>query len=108
MAYEVRLTHAAERDLDDIYGYLAEFQSLDRADRVLTQILEVTDRLASMPDKAPFPPELADVGIRAFRQVVSWPYRVIYRVQGQLVTVLLVADGRRNMQSLLAQRLLAG
>jgi toxin ParE1/3/4 len=46
--------------------------------------------------------------MRAFRQAFSWSYRVIYRVQGQRVTVLLIADGRRNKQSFLAQRLLAG
>ena len=34
------------------------------------------------------------------------PYRVIYRVVDRDVAILLIADGRRDMQSLLATRLL--
>jgi toxin ParE1/3/4 len=33
---------------------------------------------------------------------------VVYRVAGERVYVYLIADGRRDMQSLLARRLLAG
>lgn len=36
------------------------------------------------------------------------PYRLVYRVAGERVYVYLIADGRRDMQSLLARRLLAG
>jgi toxin ParE1/3/4 len=34
------------------------------------------------------------------------PYRIIYRVRKKTIYVYLVADGRRDMQSLLARRLL--
>ncbi|RPJ74031.1 MAG: type II toxin-antitoxin system RelE/ParE family toxin, partial [Desulfobacteraceae bacterium] len=34
------------------------------------------------------------------------PYRIIYRVMDKNVYVLLVVDGRRDMQSLLQRRLL--
>jgi hypothetical protein len=39
---------------------------------------------------------------------VTEPYRVIDRVDGQRVYVYLIVDGRRDMQSLLARRLLGG
>ena len=35
-------------------------------------------------------------------------YRVIYRQIDQQVVIYVIADGRRDMQSLLARRLLAG
>jgi len=38
--------------------------------------------------------------------VLFQPYRIIYRVVGNRVYVLLTADGRRNMQTLLKRRLL--
>jgi len=50
--------------------------------------------------------ELIAPGIRDSRQTAFKPYRVIYRVIGQKVYVYLIADGRRDMQSLLARRLL--
>jgi toxin ParE1/3/4 len=36
------------------------------------------------------------------------PYRLIYRVVDARVIVYLIVDGRRDMQSLLARRLLKG
>jgi toxin ParE1/3/4 len=44
--------------------------------------------------------------MRDYRQTFFKPYRVIYRVEGQRVYAYLIADGRRDMQSLLARRLL--
>ena len=35
------------------------------------------------------------------------PYRLIYRVMGRQVVIYLIVDGRRDMQSLLANRLLS-
>ena len=107
MRYDVELTSAAERDLNEIYAYIAEFDSLARADRVLTLLLEAVDSLRRFPDRGSYPLELADIGIHDFRQTVSSPYRIIYRVMGRKVVILIIADGRRDMQSLLARRLLA-
>jgi hypothetical protein len=39
-----------------------------------------------------------------YRQILSDPYRLIYRVIEDQVIVYLIADGRRVMQSLLARR----
>jgi toxin ParE1/3/4 len=46
------------------------------------------------------------VGIKEYRQTWFKPYRVIDRVEGQQVIIYLIADGRRDMQSLLTRRLL--
>ena len=59
-----------------------------------------------MPDSGSYPKELLSLGIKDYRQVFFKPYRLIYRVTGRDVVVYLIADGRRNMQSLLAHRLL--
>ncbi|MQM32201.1 MAG: plasmid stabilization protein, partial [Candidatus Accumulibacter phosphatis] len=50
--------------------------------------------------------ELVALGIRDYRQAAFKPYRVIYRVMGQKVFIYVIVDGRRDMQSLLARRLL--
>ena len=46
------------------------------------------------------------MGNRTFREVHYKPYRILYRVLGRQVTVLIIADGRRDMRALLAKRLL--
>ena len=50
--------------------------------------------------------ELLTLGIREYRQIFFKPYRIIYRVMEKNVYVLLIVDGRRDMQSLLQRRLL--
>jgi toxin ParE1/3/4 len=75
---------------------------------VLDRLVEVAEGLTTSPERGAFPRELLALGIREYRQVFFKPFRVIYRVTGHSVLIYLIADGRRNMHTLLARRLLAG
>jgi toxin ParE1/3/4 len=68
----------------------------------------VTDSVAASPERGQLPRELSTLGIQEYRQVFFKPYRVIYRHIERRVIIYLIADGRRDMQSLLSRRLLAG
>ncbi len=107
MSFEVLLTVGAENDLEALYDYIAEYDSLASADHVLDQLLKVASNLANFPERGSHPKELLALGIREYRQSFFKPYRVIYRVIGKRVYVYLIVDGRRDMQSLLARRLLS-
>ena len=72
----------------------------------MTRLLEAADRLATFPHRGAHPRELQALGIREYRQTFFKPYRLIYRVIGRQVFVYVIADGRRDMQSLLLRRLL--
>jgi toxin ParE1/3/4 len=106
MRYEVLLTAGAARDLEAIHEYIAEHDSPARADYVLDRLAEVVLRLATLPERGGYPRELVALGNREYRQVFFKPFRVIYRVSSRQVLVYLIADGRRDLQSLLARRLL--
>jgi toxin ParE1/3/4 len=54
-----------------------------------------------------YPCELSALGIKEYREVFFKPYRIIYRVIAEAVFVMLIVDGRRDMQPLLQRRLLA-
>jgi len=104
--FEVLLTAGAERDLESIRDYIAKFDSPVSANYVLDRLLKVTATLANFPERGSYPRELIALGIRDYRQISFKPYRIVYRLLGQKVYVYLIADGRRDMQSLLARRLL--
>ena len=104
--FEVSLTEDAARDLEEILGYIAEHDDPSKAGRVLDRIEEVVESLATFPERGSHPKELLSLGIRDYRQTFLKPYRVIYRIVGQRVYVSLIVDGRRDMQALLARRLL--
>ena len=106
MKYRVELTRDAESDLNRLAGYIATHQSIKQATYVVAQLETVTKKLATFPERGVFPPELVALGIREYRQVFFKPYRLVYRILGNRVLVLLIADARQDMVALLAERLL--
>lgn len=104
--YSVLLTEGAEQDLESIYDYICEYDCIANASHVLDRLIEVTEGLARFPQRGSVPRELLPLGIKEFRQTFFKPYRVIYRVAETQVIIVLIADGRRDMQSLLTRRLL--
>ncbi len=104
--HQVQITAQAKQDLRAIVRYIAQHDSPGKAEHVLAKILETCLDLAMQPDRGAWPPELLALGVRNFRQVHFKPYRVIYRVVAQKVFVLVIADGRRNLKTLLERRLL--
>jgi toxin ParE1/3/4 len=108
MRREVLLTADAERDLEDLYNYIVDFDSQARADHLLDRLLAIAESLSALPDRGSQPKELRAVGITEFRQVFFKPYRSIYRVVERRVVIYLIADGRRDLQELLSRRLLRG
>lgn len=104
--YQVLLTDDASKDLESLYEYVAAHDGPARAEHVLDRIEKALRDLASFPDRGSHPKELLSLGIREFRQTYFKPYRIIYRVDAGRVYVYLIADGRRDMQGLLARRML--
>jgi toxin ParE1/3/4 len=106
MHYKVLLTKSAEHDLEAIYDYITEYDSRASGDYVLNHLLSLTESLSAFPERGTYPKELQTLGIREYRQNFFKPYRIIYRIIEKQVLIYLIADGRRDMQSLLARRLL--
>ncbi|UYY79437.1 type II toxin-antitoxin system RelE/ParE family toxin [Sphingomonas sp. R1] len=105
--HTVYLTDGAETDLAEIHAWIGANRSAEQADAFLDMMLTRIDSLEAFPDRGSIPGELDALGIREFRQIVAPPYRLIYRVIVDHVFVLLIADGRRDVQALLERRLLS-
>lgn len=105
--FEVLLTAGAERDLEAIHDYISEFDCVANANHVLNELMEVVESLSKFPERGSYPKELVGLGIKEYRQTFFKPYRVIYRVTGSQVIIYLIADGRRDVQTVLARRLLS-
>jgi len=106
MRFAVRLTPDALADLEEIHDWIAFHDSPGRAAHVEDQILAAVAALARLADRGAHPRELLALGIRAYRETFFKPYRILYGVEGKRVDVYLIADGRRDFQTLLARRLL--
>lgn len=104
--FEVLLTEGAEQDLEALHGYISDFDCVANANYVLDELMAVVESLSKFPERGSYPKELVGLGIKEYRQTFFKPYRVIYRITGNQVIIYLIADGRRDMQSVLARRLL--
>ncbi|MEI6610172.1 MAG: type II toxin-antitoxin system RelE/ParE family toxin [Deltaproteobacteria bacterium] len=106
MSFKVLLTADAARDLDELYQCIAIHDAPGKADQVLTNIEKIFGSLSETPERGVYPKELIALGIRDYREIFFKPYRLIYRVIGDNIYILLIVDGRRDMQTLLQRRLL--
>jgi len=104
-SFEVLLTNSAASDLDKIIDYIGEHDSPEKAGYVLSEIEKVFGSLSTVPERRSYPNELRNLGIRDYREVFFKPYRITYRIAGKRVYVLVIIDGRHDMQALLQIRL---
>ena len=105
MNYEVELTRSAIADLSDIVDWISRHDSARHALHVLDQIQARTESLSVHPERGTIPRELRNLGIDKYREVFFKPYRIVYHVRDNRVIINLVADGRRDMASLIQRRL---
>lgn len=109
----VRIAAGADADLHAIWRRrLAQSgaEGSDGADALLDDLVARMEGLADHPAKGPIPPELEALGTRQYRQLTHPHFRIVYHLTGDsgAVTVLVVADARRDFRTLLEERLLAG
>lgn len=102
----VQLDNDAEADLFEIYRYVALNDSIEQADRLLGALKRACSSLRTLPLRGHIPPELQDIGVSQFREIRFKPYRIFYSIDRTTVTIHGVLDGRRDMQTLLQERLL--
>ena len=86
-----RLSALAERDLEEIWSYVAEDASPATADRLIDAIIERFELLAEQPRMGRLRPEFGP-GVRSFA-VES--YVIYYRDEGELL-VARILHGRRD------------
>lgn len=104
--HQVIITFEAEKDILDIYDYIAKKDTLQNAEYVLDNLESLILSLEESPERGHYPPELSVQGIKEFKEVIFKPYRAIYEIIGSKVIVHLCVDGRRDMKTLLERRLI--
>jgi toxin ParE1/3/4 len=105
MLFLVRFTAGARNDLCRIQRYIGENDSIENATCVVHEIIRAGLQLRELPQRGTHPAELLQLGNRTYRQVFFKPYRILYRIHANTVFIALIADERRDMNSLFMRRL---
>jgi toxin ParE1/3/4 len=106
VVFKVFVTAVAEADLRDIFAHIVRADGEALAGAALERLGAAVLSLARLPARGNHPPELARLGVRAFREIHAAPWRIIYKIAGSGVYVMSVLDARRDVQAQLVERLL--
>ncbi len=103
--FEVIWAKSAVKDLEEIIDYIAQDRPLT-ARKLLFQIKERVNTLASSPARGRYIPELKKEGILNYRELIIRPWRIMYRVSEKSVYILAIIDSRRNVEDILLDKLI--
>jgi toxin ParE1/3/4 len=103
--YLINITQNAENDLNRIILFNAK-NSLQTTIKILEKIQSRIYSLDHSPHKGAYVPELLAKNIKEYRQITESPWKIIYKVNNNTVSVLAVVDSRRNLSDILFKKLL--
>ena len=103
---KVAILDSAGQDLKDLRSYIIKEFSRDTWLKTFGKVKTSIRTLAKFPLLGAIPPELEALHLTQYRQIVSGKNRIIYEPRPDAVYVHMIVDARRDMKSLLMQRLM--
>jgi addiction module RelE/StbE family toxin len=91
VAHQLIWSTRAKAEIHEIAKYI-ERDSMANADTMVGKIIEAVRRLAELPLSGRVVPEWE---IAAYRELIVYPYRVVYRVSNETVGIALIRHSRR-------------
>ena len=103
--YFIKWTAPARDDLNEIIDYIS-LTNLNYAVKILDTIEENVRKLDMFPKRYRIVPELEKYGYLIYREIIVEYWRVIYKIENNFVYIMLVIDGRRNLEDILLKNIL--
>ena len=103
--FEVIWTKNAEFDLEFIIEYI-KTDGINIAKDIFFQLKEQCNDLSIFPTSRRIVPELQQIGILKYRELIFKRWRIIYKIENEKVYILIVVDSGRDIEDILFQRLL--
>ena len=104
--FTVYITRRAEEDIAAVLDYLFTQDAIETAVELWQQFENALASLERYPARGHTAPELLEYPDKRIRELHVGVYRLIYRYFEEDVYILFVADGRRDIQDSLLERVL--
>ena len=98
--YFVKWTAPAREDINEIIDYISK-TNINYAVKILDSIEKNVKKLDKFPESYRIVPELEKHGYFLYREIIVEYWRIIYKIENNYVYIMLVIDGRRNLEDLL-------
>jgi len=103
--FEVIWTKNAQYDLESIIEYI-KIAGVNTAKKIFFEIKKECDNLYYFPKRKRVVPELQQIGILKYREIIHKRWRIVFKIDDKKVYILLVVDSSRNLEDILFQRLI--
>ncbi len=103
--HEVYWTPTALQDLASILSHIAAGNPIAAAE-VIVRLEARAESLRTLTPRGRTVPELREIGVNQYRELIERPWRLIYTVEAKRVAVVAVLDSRRDLSTLLLERLI--
>ena len=98
----------AKADIAEIVGYIKEMAGAKIARQVYERVQEKIDKSISYPESYRVVPELAEIGVFEYREIIEAPWRVFFRTTENEIRIVSIVDGRRNVEEILYRKMIEG
>jgi len=102
--YRIVWSEAALQDVESILEWICAHDGPVAARRVMDLVVGRAESLVENPERGRVVPEIREIGIVDFRELLEKSYRLCYRVHGRDVVIVSVLDGRRDLERVLVDR----
>ena len=103
--YFVKWTAPAREDVNEIIDYISK-TNINYAVKILDNIEKSIKTLDMFPERYRIVPELEKYGYLLYREIIVEYWKIIYKVENDFVYIMLLIDGRRNLEDLLLKKMI--
>jgi plasmid stabilization system protein ParE len=103
--YHVKWSAPAREDINEIIDYISQ-TNINYAVKILDKIENHVKQLDLFPERYRIVPELERYGYLLYREIIVDYWRVIYKIENNFVYIMLVIDGRRNLEDLILKKII--
>jgi toxin ParE1/3/4 len=103
--YFIKWAAPAREDLNEIIEYISQTNDV-YAVKVLDKIELAVKNLDVFPKRGRIVPELEKYGYILYREIIVDYWRIMYRIENDIVYIMLVIDGRRNVEDIILKRII--
>lgn len=107
MSFNIVFLKSAEQDVKALKHYLLRQFGTKTWQSSLAKLKESIQALQTQPHAGKVPDELRALNSGQYRQIISGMNRIIYEIRKETIYIHIVCDNRRDMQSLLNQRIMS-
>jgi len=103
--YKILWTKHAALDLEEIVAFIAA-ENLLAASSLFAKVKSRCSKLSVDPERNRIVPDLKDLGVSNYREIILKPYRILHKISDSTIYVIALVDSRRTIEYFLFQRLI--